>query len=118
MVLDISKESIAVAIANSGREAPRFYSMIPNTSEAARKRVDHVGKMHNPKYVMKLDRRDMECIVVAPALKAIFLYKTISLFFSRFHKRTINTTLTASMTLYDVGTTHLGTHILIMCLII
>ncbi|GED15401.1 hypothetical protein [Aneurinibacillus migulanus] len=42
--LDISKESIAVAIADSGREAPRFYGMIPNTPEAIRKRVDHVGK--------------------------------------------------------------------------
>lgn len=37
--LDISKESIAVAIADSGREAPRFYGMIPNTPEAIRKLV-------------------------------------------------------------------------------
>jgi hypothetical protein len=42
--LDISKDSIAVAIADLGREALRFYGTIPNTPETIRKQVDHVGK--------------------------------------------------------------------------
>lgn len=41
--LDVSKEEIAVAIANEGREKPRYYGMIPNTPEAIRKLVNKLG---------------------------------------------------------------------------
>jgi transposase len=41
--LDVSKEKIAVAIADEGREAPRYYGMIPHTPEAVRKLVNKLG---------------------------------------------------------------------------
>ncbi|WP_276918724.1 IS110 family transposase [Aneurinibacillus aneurinilyticus] len=77
--LDISKESIAVAIADSGREAPRFYGMIPNTPEAIRKLVDHVGKNAQLEICYEagptgygvyrqLSSMGISCIVVAPSL--------------------------------------------------
>ena len=41
--LDVSKENIAVAIADEGREKPRYYGMIPHTPEAIRKLVKKLG---------------------------------------------------------------------------
>ena len=41
--LDVSKEKIAVAIADQGREKPRYYGVIPNTPEAIRKLVKKLG---------------------------------------------------------------------------
>ncbi|MFS0821531.1 hypothetical protein [Bacillus sp. 1P02SD] len=41
--LDVSKEKIAVAIAEEGRESPRYYGMIPHTLEAIRKLVEKLG---------------------------------------------------------------------------
>jgi transposase len=38
--LDVSKEKIAVAIADQGREKPRYFGMIPHTPEAIRKLVN------------------------------------------------------------------------------
>ncbi|WP_258171233.1 hypothetical protein [Paenibacillus sp. R14(2021)] len=35
--MDVSKETIAVAIAESGREEPRFWGIIPHKPEAVRK---------------------------------------------------------------------------------
>jgi hypothetical protein len=37
--LDVSKEKIAVAIADEGRDEPRYWGMIPNTVESIRKLV-------------------------------------------------------------------------------
>ncbi|MBP3041309.1 hypothetical protein J9303_17745 [Bacillaceae bacterium Marseille-Q3522] len=37
--LDVSKEKITVAIADAGRELPRYFGMIANTPEAIRKLV-------------------------------------------------------------------------------
>lgn len=42
--LDVSKEKIAVAIAEEGREEPRYYGMIPHTAEAMRKLVKKLGE--------------------------------------------------------------------------
>lgn len=44
--LDVSKEKIAVAIAEEGREEPRYYGMIPHTPEAIRKLVKKLGEPH------------------------------------------------------------------------
>ncbi|MCP3031807.1 IS110 family transposase [Halobacillus sp. A1] len=41
--LDVSKEKIAVAIADEGREKPRYWGMIPHTPEAIRKLVRKLG---------------------------------------------------------------------------
>lgn len=41
--LDVSKNKIAVAIADTGREKPRYYGMIPYTPEAIRKLVNKLG---------------------------------------------------------------------------
>ncbi|ABS22293.1 hypothetical protein ACRS6Y_09890 [Bacillus cytotoxicus] len=37
--LDVSKEKIAVAIADEGREEPRYLGMIPHTPESLRKLI-------------------------------------------------------------------------------
>ncbi|MCM2532960.1 hypothetical protein NDK43_11895 [Neobacillus pocheonensis] len=37
--LDVSKEKIAVVIADEGRDEPRYWGMIPNTVESIRKLV-------------------------------------------------------------------------------
>jgi transposase len=41
--LDVSKEKIAVAIADQGREKPRYFGMIKHTPEAIRKLVKKLG---------------------------------------------------------------------------
>jgi transposase len=41
--LDVSKETIAVAVADEGREVPRFWGTICNTNEAIRKLVKQLG---------------------------------------------------------------------------
>lgn len=41
--MDVHKETIAVAIAKEGREAPAYYGEIPNTAEAIRKLVKKVA---------------------------------------------------------------------------
>ncbi|MEI3600276.1 MULTISPECIES: IS110 family transposase [unclassified Oceanobacillus] len=77
--LDVSKEEIAVAIANEGREKPRYYGMIPNTPEAIRKLVNKLGDIEYLKvcyeagptgygiyrFLMSLG---VECEVIAPSL--------------------------------------------------
>jgi transposase len=42
--LDVSKEKIAVAIAEAGREEPRWYGTIPHTPEALRKLIKQLGE--------------------------------------------------------------------------
>jgi transposase len=41
--LDVSKEKIAVAIADAGREAPRYWGTIPHKPEAIRKLIKQLG---------------------------------------------------------------------------
>lgn len=77
--LDVSKEKIAVAIADQGREKPRYYGMIPNTPEAIRKLVKKLGEPENlkvcyeagptgyPLYRLFLGM-GIECDVIAPGL--------------------------------------------------
>ncbi|MFP5110242.1 hypothetical protein ACSU6B_26475 [Neobacillus sp. C211] len=45
--LDVSKEKIAVAIADEGRDEPRYWGMIPNTPESIRKLVKKLGEKEN-----------------------------------------------------------------------
>jgi transposase len=45
--LDVSKEKIAVAIADEGRDEPRYWGMIPNTVEEIRKLVNKLGEKGN-----------------------------------------------------------------------
>lgn len=42
--LDVTKASIAVAVADSGQAPPRYLGTIPNTPEAVRKQVKQLGK--------------------------------------------------------------------------
>ena len=42
--LDVSKEKIAVAIAEEGRGEPRYWGMIPNTPEAIKKLIKKLGE--------------------------------------------------------------------------
>lgn len=45
--LDVSKEKIAVAVADSGREKPRYLGMFPNTMESLRKIIKKIGNPSN-----------------------------------------------------------------------
>ena len=78
--LDVSKEKIAVAVADEGRSEPRFIGMIPHTVEAIRNLVhrlaeDNVqlefcyeaGPTGYGLYRL-LKAMDMPCTVVAPSL--------------------------------------------------
>ncbi len=50
----LSKEKIAVAIAEEGRGEPRYWGMITNTPESVRKLVKNLEKKKIFAYVMKL----------------------------------------------------------------
>ena len=77
--LDVSKEKIAVAIAELGREKPRYYGTIAHTPEALRKLVNKLGDPENlrfcyeagptgyPLYRLFLSM-GIECDVIAPSL--------------------------------------------------
>jgi len=77
--LDVSKEKIAVAIAEQGYGEARYYGMIPNTPEAIRKLVKKMGEPHTlrvcyeagptgyPLYRL-LTKMDVHCDVIAPSL--------------------------------------------------
>jgi transposase len=77
--LDVSKEKIAVAIADVGREAPRYYGMIPHTAEAIRSLVKKLGQPENlsmcyeagptgyPLYRL-LTSIGVHCDIIAPSL--------------------------------------------------
>ncbi|TYS64633.1 IS110 family transposase, partial [Sutcliffiella horikoshii] len=41
--LDVSKEKIAIAVAEEGREAPRYWGLIPHTADAIRKLIKKLG---------------------------------------------------------------------------
>jgi transposase len=77
--LDVSKEKIAVAIADEGRKDPRYFGMIPNTPEAIRKLIKQLGPVEQLKicyeagvtgYVIYrlLLSLGVECDVIAPSL--------------------------------------------------
>jgi hypothetical protein len=61
--LDVSKDTIAVGVADAGRDASRFFGTIVNTPEAVRKLVKQLEKDVTWKYVTKLALQDMDCIV-------------------------------------------------------
>lgn len=77
--LDVSKEKIAVAIADEGRGEPRYYGMISNTPDEIRKLVKKLGNPENlkvcyeagptgyPLYRLFLSM-GIDCDVIAPGL--------------------------------------------------
>jgi len=77
--LDVSKEKIAVAIADEGREVPRYWGVILNTPEAIKKLMKQLGEPDQlkvcyeagptgyPIYRLLLSL-GIECCVVAPSL--------------------------------------------------
>lgn len=77
--LDVSKEKIAVAIAEEGRGEPRYFGMISHTPEAIRKLVKKLGEPNNlrvcyeagptgyPLYRLLLTL-GVHCDVIAPSL--------------------------------------------------
>ena len=77
--LDVSKEKIAVAIADEGREKSRYFGMIPHTPEAIRKLVKKLGDPQNLRFCYEagptgypLYRQflamGIHCDVIAPSL--------------------------------------------------
>jgi transposase len=77
--LDVSKEKIAVAIADEGRDAPRYYGMIPHNPEAIRKLVEKLGDVSQLRMCYEagptgygllrlLWKLGIQCEVVAPSL--------------------------------------------------
>lgn len=77
--LDVSKDKIAVAIADEGREKPRYYGMIPNRPEAIRKLVKKLGDGENLQVCYEAGvtgyklyrlflKLGIECAVIAPGL--------------------------------------------------
>jgi transposase len=77
--LDVSKEKIAVAIAEEGRGEPRYFGMIPHTPEAIKKLVKKLGEPNTlqmcyeagptgyPLYRLLLTL-GVHCDVIAPSL--------------------------------------------------
>lgn len=77
--LDVSKEKIAIAIADAGREEPRYYGMISNTPEALRKTMRKIGNPEQLRVCYEagptgygiyrfLISLGIECEVIAPSL--------------------------------------------------
>jgi Transposase and inactivated derivatives len=77
--LDVSKEKISVAIADSGNEAPRYYGSIPHTPEALRKLIKHLGPAETLSFCYEagptgyatyrwITSMGAHCTVVAPSL--------------------------------------------------
>ena len=77
--LDVSKEKISVAIAEEGREAPRYYGMIPHSLEAIKKLVKKLGDKKQIKVCYEAGPTGyplyrfflslgIECFVIAPSL--------------------------------------------------
>jgi transposase len=77
--LDVSKEKIAVAIADEGRDEPRYWGMILNTPEAVKKLVDKLGSSENLRVCYEagptgyalyrlLLTLNIHCTVIAPSL--------------------------------------------------
>ncbi len=77
--LDVSKEKIAVSIAEEGRGEPRYWGMISNTPEAIRKLVRKLGETRNLRVCYEAGPTGyglyrlflslgIECEVIAPSL--------------------------------------------------
>ncbi|MBY0149502.1 IS110 family transposase [Neobacillus niacini] len=77
--LDVSKEKIAVSIAEEGRGEPRYWGMISNTPEAIRKLVRKLGETENLRVCYEAGPTGyglyrlflslgIECEVIAPSL--------------------------------------------------
>lgn len=77
--LDVSKDSIAVAIADSGRGEPRFHGTIQNKPEDIRKLMKKLGKPESLLVCYEagssgygiyrfLLSMDIDCMVIAPSL--------------------------------------------------
>lgn len=77
--LDVSKEKIAVAVADEGRSEPRYIGMINNTVEAIRKMMKRLGEPGQLQVCYEagptgyglyrlLKSFDIECEVIAPSL--------------------------------------------------
>jgi transposase len=77
--LDVSKEKIAVAIADEGREAPRYWGMIRNTPEDVKKLMKQLGNSGNLRVCYEagptgyalyrlLLTLNIHCNVIAPSL--------------------------------------------------
>ncbi|MDQ0175353.1 IS110 family transposase [Bacillus chungangensis] len=77
--LDVSKEKIAVAIADEGRNEPRYLGMISNTPNAIRQLVKKLGNLDQLKFCYEtgptgygiyrlLVSIGVECAVIAPSL--------------------------------------------------
>jgi transposase len=77
--LDVSKETIAVAIAEVGQEAPRYYGSIPHTPAALRKLIRALGSVETLSFCYEagptgyetyrlLRSMGAQCVVIAPSL--------------------------------------------------
>lgn len=77
--LDVSKEKIAVAIAEAGREEPRWYGTIPHTAEALRKLIKQLGDKETLSFCYEagptgyeayrwITSMGAQCYVIAPTL--------------------------------------------------
>jgi len=77
--LDVSKENIAVAVADEGRGRARYWGEIPNQIEYIRKMLKKLGNLEHVEvcyeagpsgYVLKrqLESMGVRCVVVAPSL--------------------------------------------------
>jgi len=77
--LDVSKEMIAVAVADAGREAPRSWGNIENTPEAIRKLIKKIGDGVDLEVCYEagptgygiyrqLKKMGISCMVAAPSL--------------------------------------------------
>lgn len=78
--LDVSKEKIAVAIADAGsRDLPRYYGSIPHTAAALRKLIKELGPAHLLAFCYEagptgyethrwIESMGASCIVIAPSL--------------------------------------------------
>lgn len=79
VALDVHKDSIAVAVARSGRQEPEQLGVIPNTPEAVARVLRKLGKPENLEVCYEagpcgyaiyrqLSRMGISCVVVAPSL--------------------------------------------------
>jgi transposase len=77
--MDVSKDKIAVAVADSGREPARYWGEIPNQVEYIRKLIERLGKVEQLQVCYEagptgymLERQlvsmGVACVVVAPSL--------------------------------------------------
>ncbi|MDN5366527.1 MAG: transposase [Thermacetogenium sp.] len=77
--LDVSKESIAVAVADWGRKPARYWGQIKNTFEEVRKLMERIGEPENLQVCYEagptgyelyrfLKNLGIHCVVVAPSL--------------------------------------------------